>query len=1022
MTDHTKQTDTPFSDEAFIILRGGLRRFTKQDKVPVFVDIQLDFKCNFTGDQTLDHNPFYCDQKVWGYGIEFNQADHEGQIITCETFGSSIRCQVAMRLNRDKWSGTGIADYEIELKKQGNNLKGKFRGYHNSHPVAGEVFGILRPLAKPNSDFVPVQPGEHPRLLFRKQDLPALKTKARSSIGKKLIVALNAQLRNKQEVNHDADDAIGYGLLYQIQGDTEAGELARKALQRLIQEPVALGPHDRPITTLRFAIAYDLIYDICDRHLQKKINHWLNAQASLLLLGTDRTDFNPTPWSNWNGMYRSALGTIALTLLGEPSEYVPAPIPPVMRPLPPSPQCLPGQIPTNPLELDKMPTQWLFAGPFHCCNQEEEDILASIGGISVATPQVGTEVTYRGITHCFQLLPPKYIWSHPRHTKGRPLLDIANPVDQAVFATAYYYTTIENKQPRWLQVGIKTPYGDAILYIGGQRLTEGDAIYLEKGIYPLFVEAKIEPRSGWGENAHLLLVEPRLMPITPEGAKASHMQRLRIYKRDYKQWQAGYEAYLAVGKINPTASQLNMISARSITRFLGTALGEWGWNSEGEHYTQMTMELLLSYIHSYQNVMGVKLLPALQLNERIPQPQNNLRHFLPLYIAKSLYRNSANFLNLESGINMNNFGGGNQPLGNYLLALGFNTAADIYKPALLWVWNLLLGLDRSKLQGLKSSHKIAFTLINYPLEMQPKHPSQVLPLVIQDSQKGGYIFRNRWQDENDIIAQIYLKSDPRRASWSYIGDGAFRIDGLGHSWAVKGGNYRHHAKNRTLDNVVQLSEPINGWLGGQTSYFQGQTDGSGTVSINLNNAYLGKKKNKNGKGLPLADLSARILHENTMDLGIQGMRAFAVDYSGAANVPALFVVVDKISGGKHKSWQMIISKEHKISIQSNIFTVVAEDGATLRGTFIVPANVEISKIGPCPFVYKNLKGELENEIIPLRGIQAQGGNNFFVVMTLQKSSPPAVAVSGTGLTATVTIGNQTIRFVEDKIVVGQCKT
>jgi len=181
--------------------------------------------------------------------------------------------------------------------------------------------------------------------------------------------------------------------------------------------------------------------------------------------------------------------------------------------------------------------------------------------------------------------------------------------------------------------------------------------------------------------------------------------------------------------------------------------------------------------------MGVELVPAVQLNDRVPQPQTNLKHFLPLYIAKSLYRDPASSRDLAPGVDMNNFGSGNRPLGSHLLALGFNTAAETYKPALLWVWNRLLGLERGQLEGLNCAIDLAFTLSNYPLELRPKHPSQVLPLAIPDRQKGGYIFRNRWQDENDIVAQIYLKSEPRRASWFYVGDGAFRIDGLGHSCA-----------------------------------------------------------------------------------------------------------------------------------------------------------------------------------------------------------------------------------------------
>ena len=1048
------QNQPAFSHELSIVLAGGLWQQTATEDLSVFADMQLDLRCGFRPDASQD---FHCDEAVWGYSVEFNKADHDGKLTRFEVervkpaasqnevdntdlndsglpVASRIQLQIQMWLNPDKWSERGIADYEIELTKQGNQLKGNFCGTHNGRPVVGQVFGTLQPLASLRSGFVPVQPGEHPRLLFRRQDLPTLRKKVRCSVGCKLVAALKTQLAAKPVSDWDVDDAVGYGLLYQLQ-DSSSAAAARKILQRQIETPIASGPHDRPAIALKLAMAYDLVYETCDPPLRQQINDWLSFQASLLLSGTDRVDFNPTPWSNWNGLYRAALGTIALTLLGEPGSYVAAPVPPVRMSLNPLPQFSPGQgVPVNLLEPDRMPTQWLFAGPFY--RQHQEDVLMSIGGVGKATPQAGTAVTYRGTTHRFQPLDPKYIWSHPQYTGEKPLLDIANPVNRAERATAYYYTTVENDQPRWLRVGIRTPYGDARLYLAGQRLAEGDALYLNKGLYPLLVEAEIEPRSGWRQYSGMVAVEPRLISTTAEAAEILYRQRRILYERDRDRWQAGYDAYLATGEKHPTALSWNQIAARNIRRFLGTALGEWGWNSEGENYTQWTMELVLPYIHAYRNVIGIELLPAIQLlsssTEKpglsgMPQtlgarsPQTHLQHFLPLYIARSLYSNLADSRRLDSDIRMNSFGAGNQPAGKRLFAAGFHTVSDAYKPAVLWVWNQMLGLERGRLTKLDRASDIAFTLVNYPVDLRPEHPSQVLPRTLQDRQKGGYVFRNRWQDQNDIVAQLYFKSDPRRATWWCVGDGAFRIDGLGHSWVVKGAGHKHQVQDRRFENVVQFSDPINGWLGGQVTHFQAQPDGSGTVSAILDNTYLGQRQQENGKRLPLADLSAQILRENTVELGIRGMRVFAADYSGAAGVPAVFAVVDKISGGDDKVWQLIVAREHRISIAGNVFMVTAADGATLQGTFVVPVAVELGAIAPQTFNYRNLKGQPQTDTIPLQGIQARGGSNFFVVMTLQNSTPPEVKISGTGLTATATIGNQTICFVEHKIRVGQCQ-
>jgi hypothetical protein len=49
-------------------------------------------------------------------------------------------------------------------------------------------------------------------------------------------------------------------------------------------------------------------------------------------------------------------------------------------------------------------------------------------------------------------------------------------------------------------------------------------------------------------------------------------------------------------------------------------------------------------------------------------------------------------------------------------------------------------------------------------------------------------------------------------------------------------------------------------------------------------------------------------------------------------------------------------------------------------------------------------------------VRATGGDEFFVVMTVQRGTPPAVESKGVGLMATATVGKQTIRFDGKSIV------
>ena len=49
-------------------------------------------------------------------------------------------------------------------------------------------------------------------------------------------------------------------------------------------------------------------------------------------------------------------------------------------------------------------------------------------------------------------------------------------------------------------------------------------------------------------------------------------------------------------------------------------------------------------------------------------------------------------------------------------------------------------------------------------------------------------------------------------------------------------------------------------------------------------------------------------------------------------------------------------------------------------------------------------------------MHATGGNDFFVVMTLQKGKAPEVKAEGAGLDAKVAVGEQKIAFDGEKIV------
>jgi hypothetical protein len=315
-----------------------------------------------------------------------------------------------------------------------------------------------------------------------------------------------------------------------------------------------------------------------------------------------------------------------------------------------------------------------------------------------------------------------------------------------------------------------------------------------------------------------------------------------------------------------------------------------------------------------------------------------------------------------------------------------------------------------------------YTLLNYPTEMKAKNPGVCMPLTWAATTKGGYIFRNRWRDTDDIVSQVFLKSEGE-GGWSHPDAGSIRIYGLGHEWAIVGIN-NSKSGSRWFENVVMLPEdPVNEGMRAVRTFYEPREDGSGVISMDMNLVYYGRKTVKDNKGnekkAGLVDHGFRLLRDNLVDLGIRGMRSVAVDYSGKSAAPALFVIVDKISGGSKKVWQWQLpkfnGKSDVVIIEGKSFTIIQGD-ASLHATFIAPADVKLSQAQGKENIHSKY-GKYGD--VDLNAIHATGGDSFYVVMTLQKGGAPDVEVEGAGLDSKVTVWKQKIRFDGEKILLNK---
>jgi hypothetical protein len=202
-----------------------------------------------------------------------------------------------------------VGTYKLAVKIDGKPdvaINGSFDGRWEK--------GITRMAAEDNRPWFaqakghkPPAPGEHPRLLFRKSDLPSLRKKARTPEGQAILKRLRYQLNGSDgekmttvfsKATHaymgggykntvldepgvyTIGHAAGYGLLYQLTGDKKYAEFGKQCFEKALA-----GVRDRddrysfrdPGGALRagpaigwYAVGFDLCYDGWDRKTRER--------------------------------------------------------------------------------------------------------------------------------------------------------------------------------------------------------------------------------------------------------------------------------------------------------------------------------------------------------------------------------------------------------------------------------------------------------------------------------------------------------------------------------------------------------------------------------------------------------------------------------------------------------------------------------------------------------------------------------------------------------------------------------
>lgn len=164
-------------------------------------------------------------------------------------------------------------------------------------PTSEELAGWPAPV----KGHVAVKPGEHPRLLFRKADLPALREKAKTPEGQAAIKRLRQQLNGSDGESmpriggpakggdseggaagvYSFSHMAGFGLLYQLTGEKKYADLGKQCMEKAFEGTSNFDSRygfKNPNGALRAgpsvgwtALGYDLCYDGWDEEYRLKV-------------------------------------------------------------------------------------------------------------------------------------------------------------------------------------------------------------------------------------------------------------------------------------------------------------------------------------------------------------------------------------------------------------------------------------------------------------------------------------------------------------------------------------------------------------------------------------------------------------------------------------------------------------------------------------------------------------------------------------------------------------------------------
>jgi len=132
-------------------------------------------------------------------------------------------------------------------------------------------------------------------------------------------------------------------------------------------------------------------------------------------------------------------------------------------------------------------------------------------------------------------------------------------------------------------------------------------------------------------------------------------------------------------------------------------------------------------------------------------------------------------------------------------AIGMGPMGDADRSAMKWYYGRFLREADARLGPCDTvspyPHVAVCAFVNWPADLEARNPAEVLPHCYRDSSVHFYLWRNRWQDNNDtVISALLTRTRGYVKSMDATPDGALQLNTMGEhvSWGtVKEGAPRH---------------------------------------------------------------------------------------------------------------------------------------------------------------------------------------------------------------------------------------